>query len=149
MASTSMVAPGLSLLLGIVPLSACSTADRPAERGDESHVSFLQAFESSQMPSAAGEEGVHRELILCRRDDSGRTHIYMPAAQGMDRLVYVWGEKGPAVPIFFSNQGAMLFSKYQGLVLSSELSAATIDERAWRKFQDGSKRDQSAVSERQ
>jgi hypothetical protein len=149
MAPTSLVAPGLFLLLGIVPLSACSTADRPAEPDYESRVSFLQAFESCQMPSAAGEDGRHREMILARQEDSGKTHIYMPAAQGMDRLVYVWGEKGPAVPIFFSNLGAMFFSKYQGFVLSPELSAATIDERAWRKFQDGWKRDQSAVSERQ
>ena len=75
--------------------------------------------------------------MLIRRDDNGKTTVFRSGTEAMDRLVYVWGEKGPAVPLFFSPKGAVGYSLLQSVVLgdSPGLSPAAIDEQAWQKFQ--------------
>jgi len=123
----------VALLLAATQLAACSTAAQPAQHSDNV---FLQAFEATQIPSDAGQGSW--ELILVRRDDAGKMEVFRSGPEGMDRLVYVWGEKGPAVPLFFSPRGAMRFALYQASALGDapSLTAAALDERAWRQYRD-------------
>jgi hypothetical protein len=136
-----------ALLLVGTQLAACSATTQPSKRPD---TVFLQAFESTQLPPGEGEKGSW-ELILVRRDDEGMSHVFRAGAEGMDRLVYVWGEKGPAVPIFFSPEGAMTFTLYQTSVHADDtgLSAAALDERAWRKFRESAEKKKPEAKEQQ
>ena len=116
----------LLLALALLSLSCATTGPKhEASEGDE----LMAAFEVVQMKG--GEPDAF--LLNSRVDEQGKVIIYRTASVWMDRFVHIWGEGGPAVPVFFSARSAMRFSILEAHARSAlSLSESGAQEWAWK-----------------
>ena len=119
--------------VALVCLLAIACAGTQQKAASE-EVTLLSVFEAMQIKG--GEAGGFLVLNTAVGEDGA---LLMPrtSTERMDRFIHIWGEDGPAVPVSFSMDGAIMFSMLQGhAVLEQKLSEAEAAEWAWKTMHE-------------
>jgi hypothetical protein len=119
------------VLLGALASASLSCVSPvPEERPEDA---FMAAFEWVQM------DGERRTLLVSTLDEQGKITIYRTASLQVDRFIHLWGDDGPAVPVFFTPYTQMRFSILEAQArFNRSLSEPEAQEWAWKKTHEPS-----------